>query len=64
MADEPDNLVLEHLRHIRAAVERLDAQLEGISKQFDEIKSRFDSFAVATDHAIAQIDSRLGPISP
>ena len=32
MADEPDNIVLEHLRHIRRVVDKLDTKI-GLSSR-------------------------------
>ena len=37
MADQPDNIVLEHLRHIRRVVDKLEADVT-------ELKSRVTSF--------------------
>jgi len=48
MADEPDNLVLEHLRHIRRAVDKIEADMT-------EVKSRITSFEATMGHVMAQI---------
>jgi len=48
MADPPDNIVLEHLRHIRRVVDRLDTELA-------DTKSRITSFEATMGHLMAQI---------
>ena len=48
MADEPDNIVLEHLRHIRRVVDKLEIEMT-------EVKSRITSFEGTMGHVMAQI---------
>jgi len=48
MADEPDNIILEHLRHIRRVVDKLETENA-------EVKSRRTSFEATMGHVMAQI---------
>jgi predicted nucleic acid-binding Zn-ribbon protein len=48
MAEEADNLVLEHLRHIRRVVDTLEADM-GV------VKSRITAFEGTMGHVMAQI---------
>ena len=48
MADEPNNIVLEHLRHIRRVVDKLETDVT-------ELKSRVTSFETTMGHIMAQI---------
>jgi hypothetical protein len=52
MADEPENLVLEHLRAIRAVVEQSQTELR-------ELKVRVGRLAVGTARALAHIQVTL-----
>ena len=48
MADGPDNLVLEHLPHIRRVVDTLEADMA-------VVKGRVTSFETSMGHVMAQI---------
>jgi hypothetical protein len=48
MAEEPNNIVLEHLRHIRRVVDKLETDVT-------ELKSRITSFEATMGHVMAQI---------
>ena len=48
MAEEPNNLVLEHLRHIRRVVDKTEAEMI-------DVKSRITSFEATMRHVTAQI---------
>ena len=48
MADEPENIVLEHLRHIRRVVDILEADMA-------VVKGRITSFEGSMGHVLAQI---------
>jgi len=50
MADEPSNIVLEHLRHIRRVVDKVE-------RDVTELKSRVTSFETTMGHVMAQIAS-------
>jgi hypothetical protein len=49
MADDPSNLVLEHLRHIRRTVDKIEGDMT-------ELKSRITSFEATMGHVMAQTD--------
>ena len=61
MADQPDNIVLEHLRHIRRVVDKTETDVT-------ELKSRITSFEATMGHMAqighfqAQIASQTGRI--
>ncbi|HYP58065.1 MAG TPA: hypothetical protein VEQ35_07240 [Beijerinckia sp.] len=69
MSDEPMNLVLEHLGHIRAAVDRTEQRLDDLtlrvghieravaehSVQMAELNGRMDRF----DARLARVERRL-----
>ncbi len=65
MTEETESLVLEHLRHIRAKVDRIDSDLS-------DVKARISALGVATGQVIAMMgglnqrmdrfDERLGRI--
>jgi len=48
MADQPDNIVLEHLRHIRRVV-------DGLESDMAQVKGRITSFEGTMGHVMAQI---------
>jgi hypothetical protein len=48
MADKPNNIVLEHLRHIRRIVDKLETDT-------GEVKSRITPFEAPMGHVMAQI---------
>jgi chromosome segregation ATPase len=48
MADEPDNIVLEHLRHMRKVLEKLEA---GVA----DLKPRILGFETTMGHVMAQV---------
>ena len=52
---EPDNLVLEHLRHIRRVVDKTETDVT-------ELKSRITSFEGTMGHVMAQIANQTGRI--
>jgi len=47
MADDPSSLVLEHLRHIRRTVDKIESDVT-------ELKSRITSFEATMGHVMAQ----------
>jgi archaellum component FlaC len=51
MADEPDNVVLEHLRHIRAKVDRIDQRAGMVELRLSTVESHMIGLIRAeTDH--------------
>jgi prefoldin subunit 5 len=55
MAGEPDNIILEHLRQIRAVIDKIDRRTEKLEAEVIEIKSRITSFEATMGHVMAQI---------
>jgi uncharacterized coiled-coil protein SlyX len=59
MADEPDNLVLVHLREIRATLaehstrfDRMDERFAQIDERFAQVDRRFDEMRLLLGHTI------------
>jgi archaellum component FlaC len=55
MTNEPDNLILVHLREIRATLAQHSARFDRIDDRFAQIDERFDR----VDERFAQIDLRF-----
>src|SRR3954451_1613915 len=55
MADEADNIVLEHLLHIRRTVDKTERVVDKIENEMVEVKSRITSFEATMGHVMAQI---------
>jgi tetrahydromethanopterin S-methyltransferase subunit G len=52
MANEPDNLVLAHLREIRSMQVNHSAQFAQINERLDQMDKRFEDFHALTDHTL------------
>ena len=52
MANEPDNLVLVHLREIRATLAEHSARFDLMDRRFDQLGKRFEDFHEITSHAL------------
>jgi len=52
MANEPDNLVLVHLREIRATQADHSALMQELKERFDQIDKRFEDFHALTNHTL------------
>jgi hypothetical protein len=52
MANEPDNLVLVHLREIRATLADHSARFDRMDGRFDQLDKRFEDFHELTSHAL------------
>jgi hypothetical protein len=52
MANEPDNLVLVHLREIRAVQADHSAQFARINERLDQMDKRFEDFHELTSHTL------------
>jgi hypothetical protein len=52
MAQEPDNIVLVHLREMRVQLEGITTQLQGIAAKLQEHDRRFDDFHLLANHAL------------
>jgi archaellum component FlaC len=55
MAQEPDNLVLVHLREMRGEIRGIKVQLQGIEAKLEEHDRRFDQI----DRRFEQVDQRF-----
>lgn len=59
MANEPDNLVLVHLREIRATLVEHSARFDRIDERFTQIEARMDQRFAQIDERFAQMDLRF-----
>jgi hypothetical protein len=63
MADEADNIVLEHLRHIRGQLDAMRAdisELKTTQAGILQILAASQSHALRIDEKLARIEARLG----
>jgi hypothetical protein len=72
MADEPNNIILEHVRHIRRAVDRIELDLTDVKSRVSSlepvqgqilalmgtINQRMDRF----DERLGRVERRLDPV--
>jgi hypothetical protein len=52
MAQEPDSLVLVHLREMRGQLQGITAKLEEHDRRFDQIDKRMEDFHLLVNHAL------------
>jgi midasin (ATPase involved in ribosome maturation) len=52
MANEPDNLVLAHLREIRATLSEHSAHSARMNERFNQLDKRFNDFHALTGHTL------------
>jgi hypothetical protein len=59
MTQEPDNLVLVHLREMRGQLQGITTRLDGITakleehdRRFEQIDKRFDDFQLLVSHSV------------
>jgi DNA-binding FrmR family transcriptional regulator len=67
MADEADNIVLEHLRHIRGQLDAMRAdisELKTTQAGILQILAASQSHALRIDEKLARIEARLGLVDP
>jgi hypothetical protein len=55
MADEPDNIVLEHLRHMRGAIDKLVTKIDKLEADVADLKPRILGFETTMGHVMAPI---------
>jgi hypothetical protein len=55
MADEPNNLVLEHLRHMRGAIDRLVTKVDKLEADVADLKPRILGFETTMGYVMAQV---------
>lgn len=63
MANEPIDLVLIHLREIRATLAEHSARFERIDERFDQMQAQMDERFDQVDERFAQIDGRFVQMS-
>src|SRR6185312_2502973 len=59
MANEPDNLILVHLREIRATLAEHSARFDRIDERFAQVEARMDERFIQMDLRFAQMDKRF-----
>ena len=62
MADQPENLVLEHLRHIRRAVDTMESDMTVVKARITPFESSMGHVMAQLGHLQAQIASQTGRI--
>jgi predicted nucleic acid-binding Zn-ribbon protein len=62
MAEEADNLVLEHLRHIRRVVDTLEADMGVVKGRITGFEGTMGHLMAQIGHLQAQIASQTGRI--
>ena len=62
MANEPDNLILVHLRAIRATLADHSARFDQIDGRFGQIDDRFAEMAAYMGERFAQVDDRFAQV--
>ena len=59
MANEPDNLILLHLREIRATLAEHSARFDRIDERFAQVEARMDERFAQIDERFTQMDLRF-----
>jgi predicted nuclease with TOPRIM domain len=59
MANEPDNLILVHLREIRATLAEHSARFDRIDERFAQVEARMDERFAQIDERFIQMDLRF-----
>jgi hypothetical protein len=62
MADQPDNIVLEHLRHIRHVVDNLQLDMTMVKDRITGFESTLGHVMAQIGHLQAQVASQTGRI--
>jgi chromosome segregation ATPase len=65
MADEPNNIVLEHLRHIRRAVDRLELDLTDVKSRvsvLEQVQGQILTLLGTMNQRMDRFEERLGRI--
>jgi chromosome segregation ATPase len=65
MADEPNNIVLEHLRHIRRAVDRLELDLTDVKGRvsvLEQVQGQILTLLGTMNQRMDRFEERLGRI--
>jgi hypothetical protein len=65
MADEPNNIALEHLRHIRRAVDRIELDLTDVKRRassLELVQGQILALMGTMNQRMDQFDERLGRV--
>jgi len=65
MADEPNNIVLEHLRHIRRAVDRIELDLTDVKSRvssLEQVQGQILALMGTMNQRMDRFDERLGRV--
>jgi chromosome segregation ATPase len=62
MVDEPDNLILEHLRHMRKVLDKLDSDVADLKPRITGFETTMGHVMAQIGHLQAQIASQTGRI--
>jgi len=62
MADEPDNLVLEHLRHMRKVLDKLESDVADLKPRILGFETTMGHVMAQVGHLQVQIESQTGCI--
>ncbi|MBI1775472.1 MAG: hypothetical protein HYR63_09005 [Proteobacteria bacterium] len=66
MTGETENIVLEHLRHIRSTVDRLADDMREVKERLGILEHQYASISTRLDRMderVTRIESRLGLVS-
>ena len=65
MTDEPNNIVLEHLRHIRRAVDRIELDLTDVKSRvssLEQVQGQILALMGTMNQRMDRFDERLGRV--
>ena len=65
MADEPNNIVLEYLRHIRRAVDRIELDLTDVKSRvssLEQVQGQILALMGTMNQRMDRFDERLGRV--
>ena len=65
MTDEPNNIVLEHLRHIRRAVDRIELDLTDVKSRvssLQQVQGQILALMGTMNQRMDRFDERLGRV--
>jgi hypothetical protein len=65
MADEPNNIILEHLRHIRRTVDRIELDLTDVKSRvssLEQVQGQILALLGTMNQRMDRFDERLGRV--
>ena len=65
MADEPNNIILEHLQHIRRAVDRIELDLTDVKSRvssLEQVQGQILALMGTMNQRMDRFDERLGRV--